>query len=425
MATKRKAPEQASIPLGNKRVRANDSAPEPSGDEDMLRKKGASRVRARRRWMAPSPSSSPSRRSPQPSVLGADGPTAEYENQDEEEVSSIVVGETDVRTPSPNEGSSEDENHGADDDDQLLTCIRTGIAYTRAQHTKSRPVMQTTRFEIRLPTDDYVPTPSQAAALVLLSAAYKSGHATLIRNSPVIRVYELGVPVPYLVAEGANVVPIHLPHWWVGKSAAEIKAGPHAEERYVRRAAAHLKGQATKRKKAEKDGKTKREREIEDKLEEGVRRQEAGLKMWDLETDSNEDLVLDSSTNSEDSSGSGSEGGNKQLSDILEEEENEVNRSEQEGAKETVVQGHFEDSDSDRPLLPRMVIRIPRAGKEVHYQPAAATETTVGSDKATFLQPRVIRRSPRHRKMAQSRQLVDDSDSDAPLVPRRRSQRKR
>jgi hypothetical protein len=404
MATKRKASKQACIPPRNKRVRANSRVPEPLSDDDMSRKKGTSRVRACRHEMAPSPSPSPLRRSPHPSAPGGEELTAEYEHQSKEEVSADVTGETECRTPSSKEVSSKGDDHEADDDDPLLTRVRTGITYTRTQHYKSHPVMQTTCFEILLPTDDYSPSPSQAAALILLSAAYKSEHATLIRNSPVTRVYELGVPVPYLVAESVDGVPIHSPHWWVGESAAEIKA--------------------TKRKKAEKDGKTKREREIEDQLEEALRRQEAGLKMWDSGTDSSGGSASGSSTYSGDSSGSGSEGDNKQLSDILEEEEDDINLLEQWGAKGIVVQGPYGDSDSDRLLLPRMVRRSSRAEKKAHHQPTTATETTAGSDNDTFLQPQVIRRSPRPKKTVQLRRPVDDSDSDAPLVLRRRSQRK-
>jgi hypothetical protein len=79
---------------------------------------------------------------------------------------------------------------------------------------------------------------------------------------------------------------LHDPQWWVGKTAAETKAGPHADEYDVKRAAAHLKGLQTKKNK--KKVLTVREKEIEWKLKEGMRRQKAGLKMWDGEEDENE-----------------------------------------------------------------------------------------------------------------------------------------
>jgi len=64
-------------------------------------------------------------------------------------------------------------------------------------------------------------------------------------------VYELGVPVPYLVKEGAGVLLLHSPQWWLGKTAVEVKAGPHGKEHNIKRAAAHMKGVETKKMKAD------------------------------------------------------------------------------------------------------------------------------------------------------------------------------
>jgi hypothetical protein len=63
----------------------------------------------------------------------------------------------------------------------------------------------------------------------------------------------------------------------------EVEAGPHAEEQDVKRAASHMKGVETKRKKAEKagGGKTKKQKEIDHKPEESFRRQTAGARMRD------------------------------------------------------------------------------------------------------------------------------------------------
>jgi hypothetical protein len=107
----------------------------------------------------------------------------------------------------------------------------------------------------------------------------RSSPATIILTTPDFEVSEMGMPTPYLVSEGAGVRLVHVPQWWVGKSIPEVKAGPHVEEKDVRRAIAHLKGLATK--KLKKTSKTAREKEIEHKLEEGLRRQEAGLPMHD------------------------------------------------------------------------------------------------------------------------------------------------
>jgi hypothetical protein len=53
--------------------------------------------------------------------------------------------------------------------------------------------------------------------------------------------YEFAVPRLDWVKEG--IFPgLHDPQWWLGLSAAEVKAGLHADEAGVKRAAAHLKG---------------------------------------------------------------------------------------------------------------------------------------------------------------------------------------
>jgi hypothetical protein len=61
----------------------------------------------------------------------------------------------------------------------------------------------------------------------------------------------------------------------------EVEAGPHAEEQDVKRAASHMKGVETKRKKAEKagGGKTKKQKEIDHKA--GRELQEANRRCAD------------------------------------------------------------------------------------------------------------------------------------------------
>jgi hypothetical protein len=134
--------------------------------------------------------------------------------------------------------------------------------------------MQTTRFRIPRETLRYKPSATEARALSLL----RKGPATIIMTSNSIVVYEIGMPIPYLVPEGAGVRLVHTPHWWVGKSPAEVRAGPHAEEADIRKQASKIKELETKARK--KLGKTLREIEIERKLEEGLRRQEEGLKVY-------------------------------------------------------------------------------------------------------------------------------------------------
>jgi hypothetical protein len=94
-------------------------------------------------------------------------------------------------------------------------------------------------------------------------------------------VYELGVPVPYFTREGAGVRLIHTPHWWVGKSAAEVRAGPYADDAEIRKASAKVKELATKQ--GKKVGKTLRELEIEEKINGALRMQAHSRSFSDLD----------------------------------------------------------------------------------------------------------------------------------------------
>jgi hypothetical protein len=135
--------------------------------------------------------------------------------------------------------------------------------------------MQTTRFEIPFQTATYTPSDINLIALALLDSI----PAVVIYTSPSFIIYELGIPVPYFVAESSGISLIHTPQWWIDKSAAEIRAGPWADETDLRKAESKMKELETKRRKTVR--KTSKQKEIEWKLEEGLRRQEAGLKMYE------------------------------------------------------------------------------------------------------------------------------------------------
>jgi hypothetical protein len=171
---------------------------------------------------------------------------------------------------SPQYSSEKDDK----DVDALIDRIRSGIAYTRPRKARNLPCMQTTRFSIPRRTDIYKPSPSQARALLMLDSSHA---ATLILTSSTHVVYELGVPITSVVAEGLGVLLVHRPSWWVGKPAAEVKAGPHADEKDLRRAEEHLKRIVSQ--KLNKVAKTARQRAIDWKLKEGLQRQEVGLDM--------------------------------------------------------------------------------------------------------------------------------------------------
>ena len=95
------------------------------------------------------------------------------------------------------------------------------------------------------------------------------------------------MPRPDWVKEG-HFPGIHDPQWWIGRTAAEIKAGPLADEYDVRSAAATMKGVQTRRER--KRDRTSREEEMAWKLEEGLRRQKARLGLEDDEEDGDESL---------------------------------------------------------------------------------------------------------------------------------------
>ncbi|KAH7371008.1 hypothetical protein BKA66DRAFT_573186 [Pyrenochaeta sp. MPI-SDFR-AT-0127] len=159
----------------------------------------------------------------------------------------------------------------------LLERVLSGVKYTRKSS-----VLQTTRFKLAT-------TSSHKSSLALLRR-----YGTEIYTSPTHEVYELGIPRPDWVRQG--ILPgIHDPQWWLNKSLAEVKAGPHAEERDVKRAAAHLRGLQTR--KSNKKVPTAREKEIAWKLKEGTRRQRMGLKMWDSDIgETDEEMEQDNET---------------------------------------------------------------------------------------------------------------------------------
>lgn len=167
--------------------------------------------------------------------------------------------------------------------DQLIMRIQYGIDYTRQQLHDNKAIMQTTRFQLRL-ASPYSAYPSKP--LKLLQQAHQSGYATQIYASPTHECYEMGIPKPNWVSEGAVAVSrIHDPQWWAGKSAAAVKArdGPHADADGVKEAAKMLKRVATTEQ--NRTWKTKRQMKVDQKLAEGLRRQRLGLKMCGSDDD--------------------------------------------------------------------------------------------------------------------------------------------
>ncbi|KAJ4372717.1 hypothetical protein N0V86_008082 [Didymella sp. IMI 355093] len=167
-----------------------------------------------------------------------------------------------------------------EDENLLLYRILTGLEYTRAQHAQSKLVMQTTRFSINKRENLH-----PGSALSVLRQAGLDGFATRVVLSDEHETWEIGVPRPDWVTEGA-FEGLHDPQWWYGIDAAQVKAGPFPDEADVKKARAALKEAETRRNKRPK--KSKKEQETNWKLKEGRRRQKSGLKMNDSDISSDD-----------------------------------------------------------------------------------------------------------------------------------------
>jgi hypothetical protein len=195
----------------------------------------------------------------------------------------------------------EDDEAVDEESDPLLYRVLTGVEYTRAQYAQGRPVMQTTRFVLN--TREHI----HGRALRVLREAGRDGIATRVAMDDEREVWEIGVPRPDWVTEGA-LGGVHDPQWWHGLDAAEIRAGPHADDADVNRARTVLKGMETRRKNTLKKSageKSKKQQDTDLKLEEGLGRQQLGLKMNDSD-DSETDRSLFIAEGSDSSSSSSS-----------------------------------------------------------------------------------------------------------------------
>ncbi|KAF1835956.1 hypothetical protein BDW02DRAFT_264859 [Decorospora gaudefroyi] len=122
-------------------------------------------------------------------------------------------------------------NTNADED--LLHRIQTALTYTQQCHTTKTNPRSTRRFLIPI-------TSPSSQILSTLRRATQHGVAHLIFSTPQTECYELGVPPPP-VPGGYPYFSSGSPQWWVGLSPAQIRAGPGASEREVKRAAGELK----------------------------------------------------------------------------------------------------------------------------------------------------------------------------------------
>lgn len=148
------------------------------------------------------------------------------------------------------------------------------INYTHDRLTARPPRPLTTFYNV---TTIAHPYPSMGC--LMLREARRQGLAQLVRSTGATEVYTVGAPPPatrFLDGFG--------PHWWVGKTPAQVTAGPLAEKADVRNAQRRLDADTLKRKYRNRDLDDERRKTVE-----GVRRQEQGLPMCD---DEDEDVEM-------------------------------------------------------------------------------------------------------------------------------------
>ncbi|KAF2800204.1 hypothetical protein K505DRAFT_219602, partial [Melanomma pulvis-pyrius CBS 109.77] len=103
----------------------------------------------------------------------------------------------------------------------MIERIQSAVDYSRTQDAAGQPPYQTAQFTL----------PVGHPGLEILREAHANGIAFQINASPTEECYELGVPAPVTVTQvGID------PQWWIGKSRAELRAGPFASKADVKRA---------------------------------------------------------------------------------------------------------------------------------------------------------------------------------------------
>jgi hypothetical protein len=164
--------------------------------------------------------------------------------------------------------------YGTTNDDDLLVLIQTGIEYTQGCIKDRTHPRVTRRFPIGI-------TNPPSKILTTLRQAAKRGIAHLVFSKPEMKCYELGVP-PAPVPVGYPYFSSGSPQWWVGLSAAQIRAGPMAQPSQVREAERWVEEKAERDERKKRNKNSKMNLELA-KLEEGLRRQKMGLPMYDLD----------------------------------------------------------------------------------------------------------------------------------------------
>ncbi|KAF1954371.1 hypothetical protein CC80DRAFT_550397 [Byssothecium circinans] len=158
------------------------------------------------------------------------------------------------------------ENVTIDEDEEHLEVrIREGISFSRSTHATPDGAACSTDFKILITTPP-------CTSLTLLREAHSTGIAFLINESIEYETYSLRLPPVIRTLHAAE------PQWWVGLSAAEIRAGPIRTAEDVKEAAQELKSIEYQNQKSAKkpNGKVEWQKKM---LGPGLRRQILGLPM--------------------------------------------------------------------------------------------------------------------------------------------------
>ncbi|KAF2821216.1 hypothetical protein CC86DRAFT_386747 [Ophiobolus disseminans] len=177
----------------------------------------------------------------------------------------------------PNEGAGSSPSIDNRTDEERMQLIEECLEYTHSCRVNNDNPRMNRRFQVPV-------TFPVSQLLLVLRNATRNGLAGLIWASPNEECYEVGSRPPPEY-DGYPFATIGPPQWWVGKSAAEIKAGPLADDRAIRDAQAVLRHKEKRQVGSEncrnKKGNSVSRSRIENKLEAGLRRQEANLPMCD------------------------------------------------------------------------------------------------------------------------------------------------
>ncbi|KAJ8111867.1 hypothetical protein OPT61_g5635 [Boeremia exigua] len=187
----------------------------------------------------------------------AEGQLDDEAADEQQDIETEYVSEEDV---------SDSEPINSDVDRYIIREVEECIEYTRRWLSQVPP---RTALDYRNFATHAGEHPSQACQM--LRKAAQAGLAQFARGTDQEEVYTVGRPPP--------VAPIGFgEHWWAGLTRAQIRAGPTADDRQVRRAENDLERKEKRQQEARRKGNGRLNIQLR-VIEEGLRRQEQGIRM--------------------------------------------------------------------------------------------------------------------------------------------------